>query len=218
MKADFWLQRWRDGQIGFHQQQATPLLEQYWDAIDAPAGSRVFVPLCGKSLDMSWLAARGHRVLGAELSQQAVEQFFAEHGLDPEVRDSRYGRHYAAGSVEIICGDVFDLDADVLAGCAAVFDRAALIALPPDMRRRYAGVYALLPAHCRGLVVTLEYPQHEKSGPPFSVSEAEVVSLFQAEWSVALLEQRDILAREPGFVAEGVTALVTCAYRIERRL
>ncbi|HEX5661999.1 MAG TPA: thiopurine S-methyltransferase, partial [Xanthomonadaceae bacterium] len=72
MDPDFWRQRWRDGQIGFHQQQATPLLEQYWDAIDAPAGSCVFVPLCGKSLDMPWLAARGHRVLGVELSQQAV--------------------------------------------------------------------------------------------------------------------------------------------------
>ena len=216
MDPDFWLQRWRDGQIGFHQQQATPLLEQYWNAIDAPAGSCVFVPLCGKSLDMTWLAARGHRVLGAELSQQAVEQFFAEHGLDPEVRDSRYGRHYVAAGIEIICGDVFDIDADVLSGCTAVFDRAALIALPPDMRRRYADVYALLPARCRGLMVTLEYPQHEKTGPPFSVSEAEVGSLFQASWAVALLERRDILTREPGFVAEGVTALATCAYRIER--
>jgi len=97
-----------------------------------------------------------------------------------------------------------------------VFDRAALIALPPDMRRRYADVYALLPTHCRGLMVTLEYPQREKSGPPFSVGEAEVVSLFRGAWSVALLERRDILAREPGFVAEGVTALATCAYRIQR--
>lgn len=218
MDPDFWLQRWREGQIGFHQQQATPLLEQYWDAIDAPAGACVFVPLCGKSLDMPWLAARGHRVLGAELSQQAIDQFFAEHGLTPEVHESRYGRHHVAGDIEIIRGDVFDLDAQALQGCSAVFDRAALIALPPDLRRRYAGLYALLPARCRGLMVTLEYPQHEKAGPPFSVREAEVETLFQADWSIALLERRDILAREPGFVAEGVTALATCAYRIERRL
>ena len=216
MKADFWLQRWRDGQIGFHQQHATPLLEQCWDSIDAPAGSCVFVPLCGKTLDMPWLAARGHRVLGVELSQQAVDQFFAEHGLNPDVHESRYGRHHVAGQIEIVCGDVFALDAKALQGCAAVFDRAALIALPPDLRKRYALTYALLPAGCRGLMVTLEYPQHEKAGPPFSVSEAEVGALFQDDWSVALLERRDILAREPGFVADGVTALAACAYRFER--
>ena len=217
MEPDFWQQRWHEGRIGFHQDRVTPLLEQYWDALGVPAGGQVFVPLAGKSLDLAWLAARGHRVLGIELSQLAVEQFFAEHGLAPTLRKSRYGTHYAAGGIELVHGDVFDLDADALAGCAGVFDRAALIALPPDLRRRYAsGPYAALPTGCRGLLVTLEYPQQEKAGPPFSVGEDEVRASFGRRWTVDLLERRDILADQPGFVAEGVTALATAAYRIVR--
>lgn len=217
MNPEFWHQRWREGRIGFHQAQVTPMLERHWDAIGAAPGSQVFVPLSGKSLDMPWLAARGHRVLGIELSQLAVDQFFEEQGLHPEVHGSRYGTHHTAGGIELIVGDVFDLDATALANCATVFDRAALIALPARLRGRYVReVHGALPAGCRGLLVTLEYPAHEKAGPPFPVDEAEVRGLFADAWAVELLECRDILAEQPGFIEEGVTALTTSAYRIGR--
>lgn len=219
MNPDFWRQRWRDGQIGFHQDRVTPLLEQYWDALDLPTGSRVFVPLAGKSLDMLWLASRGHRVLGVELSRIAAEQFFDNNGLRPDIRETRFGMHYIAGEIELIQGDAFALDAGALAGCGGVYDRAALIALPADMRRRYAlDLYSKLPGGCRGLLVTLEYPQREKQGPPFSVDEDEVRGLFATNWSVETLERRDILATQQAFVAEGVTALHTAAYRMVRRI
>lgn len=218
MDPDFWLQRWRENQIGFHQAQPTPLLVEHWSSIGVAPGAKVFVPLAGKSLDLLWFASRGHRVLGVELSQLAVEQFFAEHGLTPETRESRYGRHYRAGDVELICGDAFALDAPALAGCGAVFDRAALIALPPAMRPRYAGeLYARLPQGCRGLLITLEYPPEEKQGPPFAVSEAEVRELYGREWNIEVLERRDILAQQPGFQAEGVSTLDTVVYRLLRR-
>lgn len=217
MEHDFWQQRWQEGRIGFHQDEVTPLLREYWPTLALPARSRVFVPLAGKTLDMSWLAAQGHRVLGVELSQIAVEQFFEEHGLTPTLRESRYGVHHLAGGVELICGDAFALDADLLSDCESVFDRAALIALPPELRRRYASeLYARLPAGCRGLMITLEYPQQEKEGPPFSVNEEEVRALYIGHWRIELLERRDILAAQPGFVAEGVTRLATVAYRFER--
>ena len=215
MQPDFWHQRWAGNQIGFHQGQVTPLLERHWDAIETPPGSRVFVPLCGKSLDMPWLASKGHRVLGVELSQLAVDQFFDELRIEPEIRESRYGRHHVAGDIEVIVGDVFDLDAGALQDCAALFDRAALIALPPDLRERYVReTHGALPAGCRGLLVTLEYPQHEKDGPPFSVEEREVDALYSPTWSVDRLERKDILASQPGFVEEGVTDLHTTAYRL----
>lgn len=218
MESGFWHERWREGRIGFHQERVTPLLERHWDAIGVPAGGRVFVPLAGKTLDMAWLAARGHPVLGVELSRLAVEQFFQEHGLDPDVRDSRYGTHFTAGGIELVCGDAFALDAAALADCAGVFDRAALIALPPHLRQRYVReLYAALPAGCRGLLVTLEYPQHEKGGPPFSVEEPEVRVAYGTGWDVEVLERREILADQPGFAAEGVTALATVAYRLARR-
>lgn len=218
MDADFWQQRWLDGRIGFHREEVMPLLTQYWPALTPPPGSQVFVPLAGKSLDMLWLAAQGHRVLGVELSPLAVEQFFAENGLQPEVHPSAYGIHHRAGPIELICGDAFALDEAVLADCAAVYDRAALIALPPAMRQRYAEqLYTRLPIGCHGMLITLEYPQAEKSGPPFSVGETEVHNLFAPCWEVERLERRDILANEPSFTAEGVTALSTTVYRMRRR-
>jgi len=217
MDQTFWLQRWREGRIGFHNERVLPLLQKHWSSLGLARGSRVFVPLAGKSLDMSWLAAQGHRVLGVELSEVAVVQFFAEHGLEPEVRASQYGTHYIAGNIELIQGDAFALDAAALAGCAGVYDRAALIALPPDLRARYVGeLHARLPTGCRGLLVTLEYPQHEKNGPPFSVEEAEVRERYAPSWNVDLLERRDILDAEPRFAAEGVTALATAVYRLHK--
>lgn len=217
MHPDFWHQRWQQNQIGFHQDTPTPLLQKHWPALGVAAGARVFVPLCGKSLDMAWLAARGHRVLGVELSRLAVEQFFAEHGLQPDIEDSRYGTHFRAGDIEIICGDAFGLDAELLASCSAVFDRAALIALPPARRQRYVGeLHARLPTGCRGLLVTLEYPQAERDGPPFSVPEAEVRELYADAWRVDLLERRPIPADHPGFV-NGVSRLETAVYALQRQ-
>jgi len=218
MQPDYWLERWRESRIGFHQAAPTPMLVAHWPAVGAEAGSRVFVPLCGKTHDMAWLAGQGHRVLGAELSPLAVAQFFEEQGLAAATREADDGVHHVSGPIELVQGDVFALEAATLADCTAVFDRAALIALPPEMRQRYVReVYGRLPRGCRGLLVTLEYPQHEKAGPPFAVPEEEVRTLFGDRWQVTLLERQDILDQQPAFREEGVTALAAAAYRLERR-
>ncbi len=217
MQPEFWHQRWSDNQIGFHQSAPTPLLLKHWPSLGVAPGARVLVPLAGKSLDMAWFASQGHRVLGVELSQAAIEQFFDEHALQPELHASRYGRHYSAGGIELICGDAFALDEDALRDCTAVFDRAALIALPPDLRVRYAsGLYARLPGGCRGLLVTLEYPQHERAGPPFSVPEDEVRTLYSADCEIDLLDRRPIPAEHPGNIG-GVSRLDTAVYALRRR-
>ena len=216
--VEYWRERWTEGRTGWHQDQPSPLLVEHWPAPGLADNTRVFVPLAGKSVDMRWLAARGHRVLGVELSPIAVEQFFAESGLTPAVIDTRYGRHYAAGGIELICGDAFALDADALRDCGAVYDRAALIALPPALRRRYADtLYAALPSGCRGLLITIDYPQPEKDGPPFAVADDEVQALFATHWSLEQLERRDILAREQGGLGEGLSRLHTSAWALERR-
>src|SRR5690606_6683253 len=124
-------------------------------------------------------AQQGHEVLGIELARQAVEQFFAENGLQPSVRESAEGRHYRSGNIELICGDIFGLKAETLAACQGAYDRAALVALPPDMRRRYAAhVYGQLAQRYRGLLLTLDYAQEEMEGPPFAVDDAEVQELY----------------------------------------
>ncbi|GAB2521940.1 thiopurine S-methyltransferase [Lysobacter humi (ex Lee et al. 2017)] len=218
MDAAFWHSRWQESRIGFHQDRPTPLMLKHWPSLAATAGERVFVPLCGKSLDMAWFASQGLRVLGVELSPIAIAEFFDEHGLSPTVERSPLGVHHRAGPIEIIEGDAFALDAAALADCSLVFDRAALIALPAELRVRYAErLYAQLPPGCRGLLVTLEYPQHEKAGPPFAVHADEVHTLFGRDWRVDRLEQRDILDTQPAFRDEGVSALSTSVYRMERR-
>ena len=217
MQPDFWHQRWQENRIGFHRGEVMPLLEKHWQALQLPSSSRVLVPLAGKSLDMVWLAAQGHRVLGVELSSLAVAQFFEEHGLQPEQRKSPYGSHQVANHIELLCGDVFGVDAALLEDCAGVYDRAALVALPAEMRQRYVQtVYGALPSGCRGLLITLEYPQAEKAGPPFTVDEAELRGLYSPHWQVELLERRDIL-QQPDFIAEGLTAMSTAVYRLEKQ-
>ena len=216
MQPDFWHQRWHENQIGFHRSEVMPLLQKHWPALQLPRDSRVLVPLAGKSLDMAWLAAQGHRVLGVELSPLAVDQFFREHGLHPEQRESTYGIHHVANRIELLCGDIFGVDAALLEDYMGAYDRAALIALPAPMRQRYVqAVYGALPSGCRGLLITLEYPQAEKAGPPFSVEEAEVRTLFAPHWQVELLDRRD-LSQQPDFITEGLSAITTAVYRLEK--
>lgn len=217
MEPAFWQQRWQEGRTGFHQTTPTPLLQKHWPSLGVAADHRVFVPLCGKSLDMAWLAGLGHRVLGAELTQIAVDQFFAEHLLSPSVHTSAQGRHHLADGIELICGDVFQLTTETLQTCSSVFDRAALIALPPPMRLRYVrDVYGKLPSGCIGLLITLEYPQEDRDGPPFSVEEPEVHALFEPDWELSLLERRPIPPEHPGFVG-GASKLNTAVYRLRKK-
>lgn len=215
MDADFWLERWRDGRTHFHQSRVTPLLQKYWSSLLLPSGSRVLVPLCGKSLDMIWLAEQGHQVLGVELSPLATDQFFTENNLQPKIHDSALGRHYIARNIEIICGDIFKLDAATLAQCTGIYDRAALVALPRAMRGRYVQhVYARISHQYRGLLLTLDYPQDEMDGPPFSVSEDEILSLYGAHTDARTIDRRDILDNEPKFAERGLTLLDAVVYRL----
>ena len=217
MDTDFWLERWRQGQTGFHMKKTTPLLAKYWPALGVPPGGRVLVPLCGKSLDMIWLAGQGHRVLGVELSSLAVEQFFAENQLEPTVSAAPAGTLYRAGGIEILCGDIFALGEADFAECVGAYDRAALVALPPPMRERYVRhVYGQLPAACRALLLTLEYDQNEMAGPPFAVLEEEVRTLYASWASVSVFDRRGILDKEPSFVSRGLTRLDTVVYELRR--
>lgn len=216
MDAEFWLKRWQEGATGFHLNRVTPLLTKHWPALGLVAGARVFVPLCGKSLDMVWLAAQGYKVLGVELSSIAVQQFFQEQALEPVEHDSALGRHYVAGQIEIICGDVFQLDKATLATCSGVFDRGALVALPPAMRADYAQhLYANLAHNYRGMVLTLEYDQSAMDGPPFSVPASEIHTLFNTHAHIRLLDSMDILEKEPKFAERGLKALVSSAWGLE---
>ncbi len=215
MEPDFWLKRWQEGATGFHLARVSPLLSKYWPRLGLPLGSRVLVPLCGKSLDMVWLASQGYRVLGVELAPAAIDQFFSEQKLEAVEHDSPLGRHYVAGDIEIICSDIFKLDAATLASCTGVYDRGALVALPPSMRADYVNhIYAALDPGYQGLLLTLEYDQNAMEGPPFSVDEPEIRSLFGTHSVVETLARMDILDKEPKFAERGLTALASVTWRL----
>ncbi|EKT4507791.1 thiopurine S-methyltransferase [Pseudomonas aeruginosa] len=216
MEPAFWQQRWADNQIGFHQAQVNPYLQTYWPQLQLAPGSRVLVPLCGKSLDLGWLAGQGHRVLGVELSRRAVEDFFREHGLEAEVRQQGAFEVWRSGDVQLWCGDFFALRAEDVADCVGLYDRAAVIALPVQMRARYMQLLSgLLPTSCRGLVVTLEYDQSLLAGPPFSVRDEELRQGF-AGWQVEQLEAVEVIEESPKFVQAGASSLLERVYRLSR--
>lgn len=218
METDYWQGRWSRGETGWHRNEVMPLLAKHWPALQPRPGEQVLVPLCGKTLDMPWLATQGQRVLGIEISRTGIDAFFHEQGLQAHSQSQAGGQLHGAGDIAILQADAFALDAATLADCSLVYDRAALIALPPPMRQRYASqLYARLPTGCRALLITLEYLQSQKAGPPFAVHDDEVRALFSPLWQVDLLERRDILAQQPTFIAEGVSALSTAVYRMTRK-
>lgn len=208
MENDYWLDRWKHGDIGFHQNEINPYLCQYWQELHLAHGSEVFVPLCGKSRDMLWLREQKHSVLGVELSAIAVQEFFKENGLLPHHAISGKFDRFDANGINILCGDFFDLSKNDLAKVSAVYDRASLVALPPEMRRRYVShLLSILPPTTKILLITFDYPQAEMSGPPFAVSPGEVEALYQEHAEIRLLARLDVLAQNQRFRERGLSQL-----------
>lgn len=218
MEPGFWHDKWQQQQIGFHQADINPFLVTHWHHLNLSQGSKVFVPLCGKSLDMEFIASQGHEVLGSELSALAVKQFFEEAGLVPQVDNRGEHVHHSARGIELVQGDFFTLPKELVTECQGFYDRAALIAWPAEMRLQYARQLAsLIPSGARGLLVTLDYPQETLQGPPFAVSPDWVETHLGPWFEVASLECRDVLADNPRFVKKDVPWLNEAAFLLVRK-
>jgi thiopurine S-methyltransferase len=217
MDAGFWHERWKTSQTGFHQLEINTYLTRYWPELGLASGSRVLVPLCGKSLDMLWLREQGHSVIGVEVSDIAVGAFFRENGINPEITEKPYGSRCEHAGIELVCGDFFSLTPDDIGEIDAFYDRASLIALTSAQRPDYAVQLArLLQKDTPGLLITLDYNQLEMNGPPFAVPEDEVHRLFDESCSVEHLLRHDALAENLKFREKGLTRLNEHAYRLTR--
>jgi len=192
MDARFWHQRWEKNEIAFHASEANPLLLKYFKALSLAKGRRVFLPLCGKTLDISWLLSNGYRVAGAELSQIAIEQLFKELGVEPKVTELGESYHYSEKNIDIFVGDIFDLSSERLGPVDAVYDRAALVALPEDMRPRYTAHLTKIADHARQLLICYAYDQSAMDGPPFSVNNEEVKKHYRDHYDLTLLASTDV--------------------------
>ncbi|WP_303907318.1 thiopurine S-methyltransferase [Thiohalomonas denitrificans] len=218
MDVEFWLDRWVRGETGFHQPEVNTHLQTFWDRLELAPGARVLVPLCGKSLDMLWLLSEGYQVLGVEVSPLAVQNFFAENDIPAEVVPSDPFTRYRADDLEILCGDFFDLTPERLKGVGGVYDRASLVALPPAMRKRYTDhLKVLFPGKLEALLVTMEYPEGEMDGPPFSIGEQEVHALYGDNCDIERLTVFDLLDEAPRFRDKGLTRLQETVFRLHSR-
>lgn len=192
MDAQFWHDRWASNEIGFHKSEANPLLVKYLDELSLPEGSRVFLPLCGKTLDIGWLLSRGFRVAGAELSAVAIEHLFVDLNVTPTITKVGTLDHYHAPQLDIFVGDIFNVTPERLGPVDAVYDRAALVALPQQMRARYTAHLASLTAQAPQLLISFEYDQQAMEGPPFSVTTEEIQQLYGQRYDITVLASLDV--------------------------
>lgn len=214
MRPDYWLERWEKGRIGFHLPTPNPrLIEHHQQVLGGCI--RVLVPLCGKSADLEWLVMQGHEVVGVEVSELAAKAFFAERNLEPERLEREGFVEYRRGALSIFVGDFFDATPELTGHCDGVYDRAALIALPADLRERYAArLPTLLAPKARALLVTVHYDA--EGGPPFDVSPVEVKRLY-APFAVTPLSSHDARAETPGPIERGASFVEENSYLLELR-
>ena len=217
MQSDFWQQRWKESHIGFHEGQVNRHLEAHWSRLSPLADEMVFVPLCGKAIDLAWLRKRGHRVLGVELSSIACRGFFTEREIEPAVTETGAFVHFAHDGIDLLCGDFFDLQRGHLREASLFYDRAALIALPPDARMRYgAHLGEIMGPDGRGLLIALDYPSQAFDGPPFAVSDTEIRRHLGMQFDVECLHTEPLRPNNP-LVERGLQSATESVYRLTPR-
>jgi thiopurine S-methyltransferase len=192
MDANFWLKKWENNEIAFHESETNPLLVNHFKKLSLEKGRRVFVPLCGKTLDIAWLLAHGYRVAGAELSKLAVEQLFMQLGVEPGISAVGKLMHYGAQDIDIFVGDIFEVTAEMLGAVDAIYDRAALVALPETMRHRFVAHLMKITNGAPQLLISYVYDQSLMAGPPFSVSNEEVNHHYGDNYKLTLISSKDL--------------------------
>lgn len=215
MEHDFWLERWHLDQLGWHLDGTNSLLEKHWPALGITRGAAVFVPLCGKSLDMRYLESLGHAVTGIELSEKAIQAYFEEGGETAVRTEQFYLIRYQGPRTTIYCGDFFDISAPDILGVRAVYDRGALVALPPSLREQYVDhMLRIIPEHAHILLISLEYDQTLVNGPPHSVTEAEIQALYGGRCRIECLERFSTDRLPPHFTKAGVVSGEETVYHL----
>ena len=213
MNRDYWIDRWKENRIGFHKAGVNPLLKRFWPDVAAAPG-RTLVPLCGKSDDLAWIANLGHDVVGVDVSEIAARSFASEHGLEVTVVENPPFTTLRSGHITYLVGDFFDLTPKNAGRFDLVYDRAALIALPEDLRAAYVRqLCSLLDPGAQILLISLEYDPQQMSGPPHSVPESEVRTLF-AGYTIEKLQEVDCLEDEPRFKERGLQWMKEIVYYI----
>ena len=226
---DFWFDCWeKNNKLGLNQEAPNATLIKYFSTLSLPKKSRVFVPLCGKSIDMIWLLEQNMEVVGVELSPLAIQAFFEENNLQYTKKTLGEFNLWQAKDrpITLLEGDIFlfestdqsDLELLIPAPFDFVYDRASLIALPTKIRKNYYDLYkSLMGSKSKALLLTIEYESPKFEGPPFSVPEKEVISSLESVFNINLLGHEKIKTLSPRFLESGLKEISQKAYRIEKR-
>jgi len=191
-----WHQRWNENRIGFHRQEVNPTLSDHWSKLALADNANVLVPLCGKSLDLHWLNQHGHTVVGVEMVKKAIDQFFQDASMTPDVEQKENDMKFSSNDIHLYHADFFNVQPDE-SPFDAWYDRAALVALPSSMRQEYVEqLLNLTSGTAKGLMVTFDYPQHEMQGPPFALPDKEIEQLFSPNFHVERIEFTDLTEDE----------------------
>ncbi len=212
---EYWHTKWKTKDIAWDQQQPNPLLVEYINHLKLKPGSKIFVPLSGKSIDMAWLAHQDYQVIGVELNLDACKLFFAEYEIP--YQQSKVGKFDLLSSekITLLSGDIFDLDKTNLGPVDAIYDRAALIALPIKIRQKYAQkINSLTEPHTQILLITFRYNENEMEGPPFSVNKQEIQKLYGESFHISLLYNERVLKIPEHLGAKGLSQLQEYAFHL----
>ncbi|MGM0632036.1 MAG: thiopurine S-methyltransferase [Pseudomonadota bacterium] len=201
MEPEFWHRRWNQRDLGFHEPEGNALLTRWFPVLGLEKGQRVFVPLCGKTRDVAWLLSQGLRVVGCELSEVAVRELFQDLGVEPDISVADAFTVYSGPGLDVFVGDFFELSGAMLGDVDAIYDRAALVAMPGDLRVRYTERLMRITDRSPQLLITFEYDQRLMKGPPFSVNATEIASHYADRYEVELLEQVEVRGGLKGICA-----------------
>ncbi|RYV02433.1 thiopurine S-methyltransferase [Shewanella sp. OPT22] len=216
MTRTHWHDRWETGRINFHKADFNPNLLQYWPDLCPNSEASTFVPLCGKSLDLLYLAQQGHNVIGCELVELGIKAFFEENKLSPQITQIDELNRWQDLPFTVYQGDYFKIPASSI-DAEYLYDRAALIALPKEIRAQYTkDLTRIAPNLKTGLLITLEYDQAQYDGPPFSVPENEVFELFGSEFHIEVLA-RHVTSDKPPVMRENDVELIEVVYKLKRK-
>jgi thiopurine S-methyltransferase len=188
-----WLERWENREIGFNQVSENIFMVEYFKHLDLDEKSRVFVPLCGKTIDISWLLKQGYDVVAIELSEQAVIELFEELQLKPEILELGTLKHYRVAGLDVYVGDVFDLTEEMIGSVDAIYDRAALVALTKEVRTKYTSHLRKISNGAPQLLLCFEYDQSLMNRTPYSVEENEVKEHYSEHYEVKQLCKEEII-------------------------
>lgn len=217
MQIEDWNQRWENDQIGFHEQQPNAYLTRHIHTFNLAKGASVFVPLCGKSQDLLWLASQGYQVIGIECSKKAVIAFFQENKLDYQVQQHGEITAYYNQQICLYQGDFFALNQSLLTSCDFIYDRASLIAIANPKRKQYIEhLRQWFSEQTQMLLITLSYDQEKASGPPFSASKDEIEHAFHDK-NIITLESNDVIDEGPKWRRAGLESVIETAFRVTKK-